>query len=287
MKLDSLLATLIMLAASTTSIAFKPTSTALAVTQSIPRGGAGPLSPETAAKITGYFTLAQGAACVLAPGPAVAQYQTQSGIKSLNETNKKLMVYTGLNLMNLGVYVYCLVFKNYNLKVPSALTSLLFASTDISSLLNDDCFTTGPCKAGNTASLVVNLMPAIFALNDSPLFENAFKFQACFFVASGLLALFAPTLSMKLWGMKGDDEMTAGSMVGLGANICNYGTLISLLAFSGKDPIQCIGYTAAVALLVSIKCNFFSPEFEVLEYDKGPLLFWAIFDAVIAASILL
>jgi len=115
---------------------------------------------------------------------------------------------------------------------------------------------------------------------------TSLKAGSTFWMISGLHCLFAPKFGLKLWELKGDDEFTPGTVALIGRNMGIGNVLTAALAW-GVEPITALGYAAAAAVVVCTKSNFFSPEVDVLNLDTKMLAFWPIYNAAIAASVLL
>jgi len=123
-------------------------------------------------------------------------------------------------------------------------------------------------------------------LNNLDWFPTSLKAWSTFWMISGLISLFVPKFSTKLWELKGDDESTPGTMALIGCNMSIESVLTTALAW-GVEPITALGYAAAAAVVFNTKANFFSREVDVLNLDTKILAFWPIYNAAIVASILL
>jgi len=104
----------------------------------IPRGGAGPpLDPTALAKVFGGACLIQGTQFALAP-----DMPTYYGDIVPNKCNTKTVRRMGLSILNVGVHIYCFVFKGYDMKVSTTSNALTWMTDAISSLLNNESETT-------------------------------------------------------------------------------------------------------------------------------------------------
>jgi len=249
----------------------------------ISRGGAGPLDPTALAKVLGGACLVQGAQLALAPDMDTL-YGVEEGV--LNECNAKIVRRTGLAILNVGVHIYCLLFKGYDMKVSATINVLMWMADAIHSLLNNESETIGPSKAGDVSILAFTSIVAYSALNDSPWFGTALKANAGFSLASALSCVVFPSLGVKLWELKGDDELTPGCVSGVGCNLGIMGTLSAALAW-GVEPLTAIGYTCVAAAILDLKTYFFTPEVDKIGFNKAVIGIWPFFAAVTAASILM
>lgn len=245
------------------------------------RGGAGPIAPNGAAKIAGTFCLVQGAYSALAPSKSFPY-----GNYKISQTNAKLIREIGLAFLNMGVHVYGLIFKGYGLKVSSAINALIWVADCLYGLLNDESETTGKSKAADLTVLAVNSAVAIAALNDLPFFSTTLKAESIFVALSSLSCIVSPTFGIKIWEMKQDDEYTPGFVSLIGNSLGFDAVLLASLAW-GIEPITAIGYTAAVATILSLKTHFFTPEVTKIGMNKKVLAIWPVIGAITALSILL
>ena len=248
----------------------------------MPRGGAGPIASIDAAKIAGTICLLQGAYCALAPKANAEAY----GMEELSPCNTMVMRRIGISILNTGVTVFCLVFKDYSLKTAAAINGLIWVAETLSSLWNNKSEITGPSKAGDLSILAFNAVTVYAALNNLDWFMTSLKAWSTYWMISGLPILFAPKFAMTLWQIKGDDEFTPGTVALIGRNMGIGNVLTAALAW-GVEPITALGYAAAAAVVLCTKSNFFSPEVDVLNLDTKMLAFWPIYNAAIAASVLL
>ena len=248
----------------------------------IPRGGAGPLDPTALAKVLGGACLIQGAQFALAP----KMDTLYGGMEVVNDCNAKTLRRIGLSVVNMGVHIYCLLFKGYDLKVSTTINALMWMADAISSLLNNESETIGPSKAGDVSILAFNSMVAYSALNDAPWFGTALKSNAVFWFVSALSCLVSPSLGIKLWDVKGDDELTPGCISCIGCSIANVSTLLASLAW-GVDPLTAVGHACVATAILDVKTFFFAPEVDKLGFNKALLGIWPCFAAVTAASILM
>jgi uncharacterized protein YjeT (DUF2065 family) len=254
------------------------------VIRTVSRGGSKPLTPSTAAKISGALSLAQGAYLTLAPSKSLQMYGAEDEIS--NPTNVKLLRRMGLCIMNTGVYVYCLVFKDYGIKASVAINSLFFLVETISSLFNNESETIGPSKALDLSYLTVTGSTAYAALNNLECFDSLFKVFSVYNLVLGAVDLCFPQQAEDRCGLQDVDEMTPGLVAAIGSNCCALGTLTASLAW-GADPVEAIGFTALASALSNLKYLFFTPEVDDIGMNKGTLAFWPLFSTGVAASILL
>jgi hypothetical protein len=245
------------------------------------RGGAGPIAPTSAAKIAGTFCLVQGTYSALAPSKSFPY-----GEYNITQTNANLIREIGLSFLNMGVHVYGLIFKGYGIKVSSAINALIWVADCLYGLLNDKSKTTGKSKAADITVLAVNSAVAIAALNDLPYFSTTLKAESIFVALSSLSCIVSPTFGMKIWEIENDDEYTPGFVSLIGNSLGFDAVLLASLAW-GMEPITAIGYTAAVATILSLKTHFFTPEVARIGMNKKVLAIWPVIGAITALSILL
>jgi len=248
----------------------------------IPRGGA--IKPDIAAaavKTVGIVYLLQGAYCTLAPNANAYAY----GIEEMKPCNTKIFRRLGLSDLNLGVSIFCLVIKDCGLKTAVAINTLVWVAASLYSLWNKESETIGPSRAGDLSILTVNAVTAYAALNGMDWFMTSFKALSVYLVASSIPCLFFPKFAVKLWDIKGGDEMTRGCMVVLGCKISILSVLCTLLAWD-VSPITALGYTFAAAAAIFTKGYFFSADVDVFKSDKEMLAFWPISSAVMARTLL-
>ena len=255
-----------------------------ALITAVSHGGANPLTPVAAAKMSGVLSIANGAYLTLAPGKSLKVYGVEEEIT--NPINVKILRRTGLLVLNMGVYAYCLVFKDYGLRASVAINSLMFVAETLSSLFHNDSETIGPSKASDLSFLAITGSTAYAALNNLECFNPLFKAYSVYITSCGLLDYFSPQKAAKCFETAGDDEMTPGLVTIIGSACCMLGTLTASLAW-GAAPIDAIGYTAAVSAVLNLKGLFFSPEMDDTGINKGALAFWPVWNTGIAASIFL
>jgi len=248
----------------------------------IPRGGAGSLDPTVLAKVLGGACLIQGAQFALAP----KINDCYGGVDVTNECNAKIVRRSGLSILNIGVHIYCLLFKGYDMKVSTTINTLMWMADTMSSLLNNESESIGPSKAGDVSILAFSSMVAYSALNDSPWYGTALKAQAVFFLATTLSCVVSPAFGVKIWELKGDDELTPGSVSCIGCNVGMLGTLSAALAWD-VEPLTAIGYACVVGAILDVNAFFFTPEVDKLGFNKALLGIWPFFAAVTAARILM
>lgn len=251
------------------------------VLSTVPRGGAGPLDPTGLAKAFGAAYFGQGAINVLAPS-----IETPYGGEKINECNAMIIRRIGLCTLNVGVHIYCLLFKGYNLKVSASLNALMWVAESISSLLNNSSETIGPSKAGDLSIIAFTAPVAYSGLNDLLWFGSALKANAVFYMACSLSCMLSPSLGIKLWEVKGDDDFTPGFISICGGMSGTAAIMIASLAW-GVDPLTSAGYTCAAAAVLHSKNFFFTTEVDKIGHNKSALAVWPIFAAITAASILL
>ena len=281
MKILSLVTVVLSALGSTSASPFKRSN---ALITSVYRGGANPLTPVAAAKMSGVLSIANGAYLTLAPGKSLKVYGVEEEIT--NPINVKILRRTGLLVLNMGVYAYCLVFKDYGLRASVAINSLMFVAETLSSLFHNDSETIGPSKASDLSFLAITGSTAYAALNNLECFNPLFKAYSVYMTSVGLFEYLFPQQAGKSFEITGDDEMTPGIVTIIGSACCMLGTLTASLAW-GAAPIDAIGYTAAVSAVLNLKGLFFSPEMDDTGINKGALAFWPVWNTGIAASIFL
>jgi hypothetical protein len=255
-----------------------------ALITAVSHGGANPLTPVAAAKMSGVLSIAQGAYLTLAPSKSLQMYGVEEEIT--NPINVKLLRRTGLLILNMGVYVYCLIFKDNGIRASVAINSLMFVVETLSSLFNNESETIGPSKAFDLSFLAVTGSTAYAALNNLECFNPLFKVYSVYITIVGLLDYFSPQQTRNWFETAGHDEMTPGIVTIIGSACLMLGTLTTSLAW-GVAPIDAIGYTAAVSAVLDLKGIFFSPEMEDTGINKGALAFWPVWNTGVAASIFL
>jgi hypothetical protein len=229
--------------------------------------------------IMGTLCVVQGTQSALAPTLTFPH-----GGEKPSECNAKLVHRIGLLVLNVGISIYGLIFKGYDLKVSAAINSLLWIADCLSSLLNNESETLGPTKAGDISFLTFNAAVAYSALNNLPWFGTAFKANALLTFVSSLSCMISPSFGIKFWGVKGDDDSTAYMSL-IGDHLFTRGVLMNSLAW-GIDPLTAVGYGSATASILHVRNGFFNSDVEKLGIDKRAYSFWAVSCAVVATSIL-
>ena len=172
------------------------------------------------------------------------------------------------------------------MKVSATINSLMWMADVLSSLLNNESETIGPSKAGDLSILAFTTPVVYSGLNDLPWFGTALKANAIFTIVCGIPLMAAPSFGVKLWELKGDDDLTPGSLSICGAMLTVMGTMTASLAW-GIDPLTAAGYTCAAAAVLDLKLFFFTPEVDKFGMNKTILGIWPLFAAISAASILI
>ena len=130
------------------------------------------------------------------------------------------------------------------MKVSTTTNALLVWMADaISSLLNNESEIIGPSKAGDLSILACTSIVVYSALNDSPCwFGTALKVNAVFTLwrQPFYALLVSPSLGIKLWELKGDDELTPGCLSSCGCGLGIAGTIIASLVW-GVEPLCLCG----------------------------------------------
>ena len=124
-----------------------------ALITSVSHGDVNPLTPVSAAKMVGVLAIVQGAYLALAPSKSLKVYVVEEEIT--NPINVKILRRTGLLVLNMGVYVYGLIFKDYGIRASVAINSLMFVAETLSYLFNNESETIGPFKASDLSFLAV------------------------------------------------------------------------------------------------------------------------------------
>ena len=70
-----------------------------------------------------------------------------------NECNAKIVRRSGISILNIGVHIYCHLFKGYELKVSTTINVLMWMAELIHSFLNNESETIGPSRAGDVVIL--------------------------------------------------------------------------------------------------------------------------------------
>ena len=172
------------------------------------------------------------------------------------------------------------------MKVSATINSLMWMADVISSLLNNESETIGPSKAGDLSILAFASSVVYTGLNDSPWFGTALKAHAVFPVVCGILLVAFPSLGVKFWELKGDDDFTPGFTSICGAALVVIGTMSASLAW-GIDPLSAVGYTCALAAVLDLKVFFLTPEVDKIGMNKTMLGISPLFTAIATASILI
>ena len=97
-------------------------------------------------------------------------------------------------------------------------------------------------------------------MNDSPWFGTALKVNTVFTLASAISCVVSPSLGVKvkLWELKGDDELTPGCVSSFGCNVGTAGTLSAALAWS-VEPLTAKGYACVAGAILDVITIFFAP----------------------------
>lgn len=247
------------------------------------RGGAGPIEPATAAKLVGALCAVQGAISTLSPTTNSKAYGLKDDYSPLNvKINREI----GLTVLQTGIIAFCLFFKGTSVNTAIGVGSLLWSAESLKALLDNDSETVGPSKVGSLSILAFAGTAAYAGLTNADWALTAFKADAIYTLIAGIPLLFNAAFGIKLWELKDTNEITPGLVIALGCNIIVTGTLKAAIAW-GIDPIKAFGYTTLAGFVTSFKCNFFSPDFDVLGLDLAPLMFWMVVNAVLSTSILL
>lgn len=284
MKLLSLLSLLIHLS-SLGSSSVSPLKPKALIT-SVSHGGTKPFAPVDASKMFSVLAIASGASFTLAPSKSLQLYGVEKEIT--NSINIKILRRVGICSLNTGVYVYCLIFRKFNIRTPVAINLLMFVAETISSLFNsDNSDTLGPQKACDLSFLAITGSTAYAALNNLECFNPLFKLYSVYIGACGLYEYFFPKHAVETFLPSDEtDEMTPGLVTIIGCASTVLGTLTASLAW-GVAPVEAIGLCALASTMFHLKGVFASPEIEDLGMNIAPLAFWPIWNAAIAASILL
>ena len=187
-----------------------------------------------------------------------------------NECNAMLMRRSGLNILSLGVNAYCLLFKGYDVKVSAAMNTLMWVADTLSSLLNKKFEIIRPAKSGDAGIIAFTSIVAYSALNNCHWFgTTAFKVNAVYTVVAALSCLVSPSLGVKLWEVKEDDELSPGYPSICGAMTGKASTMLVTLA-RGVDPLTAVGDTCAlhVGAVLNLKTFFFTPNVDKIGFDK-------------------
>lgn len=252
--------------------------------KALPPGGANPVLSNNAAKIAGALAFTEGTYMALAPSLSLKMH----GVDEVtNPTNMMILRRTGLCILNLGVYVYCLIFNDFRVQTPFAINALLFIADSLSSLMNQDSKTIGPSNKLDLSFLAVTGSAAYAALNDLECFNPLFKAFSVYTTICGILDYFAPQQAIKLFESEEAADADTPGVVHIIGNCCLVlGTLTASLAW-GVDATQAVGYSALASAILDIKSMFFTPEVEAMDMNKYSLMVGPLWNAGIAAAILI
>jgi hypothetical protein len=226
------------------------------------RGGAGPISAETAAKLYGGLMLAQGAAVTLAPGPALEAF----GGSSKNPVNKKLMMRTGLTLLSQGILAYCMLFNNFGINRAFFLVGIMWAAEALRSIMNGEPSTIGPTIARELTSLAFWL-PTIYAtMKNLDCASDARKVVSVFALLSGLSCVNAK-FGAKFWDIT-TDSLGEALVSSIGIYFLTLGVASCSLAWNG-DIVKAMGHASLALLIGGIKLRFVTKEADKFEATKS------------------
>lgn len=247
------------------------------------RGGAGPLDPETTAKVYTTVLGLEGVLMNVAPKLTNELY----GIKENNEVTQFLMRYCGTGVLSYAIMSYCLFFKKASIYTAIQAASAFFIYEHLRNLLTGDMI-----KAGCTNTIPEKFSLAFdiftfFAMTQDYA-DTAIKATSVLWGLSGIQMFLAPHSAGKAWQFDTNKGCAASKMLcrHLGSCLLAYSAFIGSIAFCGSTNLQALGY-GSIAWALFHAAGILSGEFETLGMDNTPHLIGLLVCAAVIGTTLL
>ena len=103
-------------------------------------------APECIATFLAYAMIIQGTITSLAPTLTLRNYggidekDSSSNQMTLCKSNEMILRKSGYKGLNIGIYIFCLITKGYDMKIPLVFNELIWVAEILSqSKIEDDC----------------------------------------------------------------------------------------------------------------------------------------------------
>lgn len=237
------------------------------------------INPECIATLLAYAMIMQGTITSLAPTLATRHY---GGIEiekdSSNEMTLRRSGYKGLNI---GIYIFCLISKGYDMKIPVGFNHLIWVAESLHGLLNQKFKKIGP----ELIILCIVAWPVVAVLTEAD-FYLAWRVQVIISSLILIMAAVNPKSTLEQWAIEDINDATYG-LVALDVFIYSKLIILSALLAWNQDPLTSVGYTCLVSVFSSTIIFFFNKDVAKLKLHKGMLTLWPIMMATVAYSILM
>lgn len=236
------------------------------------------INPECIATVLAYAVIFQSTITSLAPTSAIRHY---GGIEiEKDSSNHMILRRSGYKGLNVGIYIFCLVTKGYDMKIPVAFNSLIWVAESLSTILNKKSKKIAP----ELLILFIAAWPVIAVLTESD-FYLAWRVQVIISSLMLTMAAVNPKLTLKQWAIEDIDDITY-ALVAMDAWIYSNLIILSALLAWNQDPLTSVGYTCLISVFSSTIILFFNRDVAKLKMHKGMQTVWPIMDATVAYSIL-
>lgn len=251
----------------------------------VPRGGVTSIiAPKTTAKILGAMCFFEGVSNFLAPSESLDTWRSEEKDIQMSPVNEKLIRRFGLTMINFGIITYATIFREWDLKIPAILSSILWIGDTLASLLNNDSEEIGPSKAGDLAIMSIHVPVVFTGLNEMPCFHTFQTVSSAFAIVCGISCLFPDAADS--WQAKNTDDLTPALMHFMSEGLLTLGTLAISISL-GVTPLTSFAYASIVGTFFDIKHTFFDKEVAKLKLDWKQVIVFPFLGVLSAASILL
>mmetsp|Transcript_18766 Transcript_18766/g.32268 ORF Transcript_18766/g.32268 Transcript_18766/m.32268 type:complete len:301 (-) Transcript_18766:226-1128(-) len=248
----------------------------------IPRGGAGPLNPDTTAKVFVGLLGFQAANAMLAPEMCLKSYcHTPDAFSTfLIETNGAVGCTAALLL---GLQL----FKGMSFEKAIGWSVLPYVVIELKKAFTKQGGAIGFPSANHYPSVILNLVVMCASLTDEGFASGLNKFYGIWSLINGLPMLIVPEKAGKAWGLEPKTDVGKVVMSNLGLFLIAHGMAVSVPAFGlldGDALMNSIGGAAAAvgaSILFSILVKKFDMGYKPLAYG------WALFSLIVAGTLLI
>ena len=241
------------------------------------RGGAGPLDPNTVAKVNTVLQLAQSGTLVLAPAKGAELYNLPTDSVHVHLSERMFT-----SLLSYGVLLYCVMYTNISLKEAAVWSCIPWAAHALKSLLND-----APTFLGvKDDPFILGLTAAVTWAVLSDMEFDVAKYMGIFVSACGVVVALQPSLGEQLWGINMASDSAKYIAKATGLFTLGEGIYLYLLA-TGEDPLKAMGYSMMTHLALVVSALFITKEVDKFKQDKGPLFAWMLEHCAVIGTLVL
>jgi len=256
----------------------------------IPRGGAGPLDPEVAARAMACAGMAQGLLLNVAPEMASEMYgPIEKGKKVSKEDATQFMIsQIGCGILSYGVALYALLLKEADLSVAIQATYILWFYHSLRMILSGDWDRACGVGASSGGWFSVAIFSwAIFAMTQG-FADTANKVLSAFWILCGVQMIVAPESAWASW--RGDPKKLTDrlkfTLSTFGYYLVAFSAVPLAMLMLDATPVQAAGYGSLVWAAYFL-INILNGSYKKIGVAEGKHWIWFALHGIVSATTLL